>query len=684
MRTCGHLYLSIALESMATTIMSLTFSYLLLLITNRGRLQNPLKAVISFVTKQLSGFYNELSEEVSHWSEMNKLPLERRFAMCRKVNQAICSFQILIGVLTIERWLHINNVNGFRYLGYSVTCPPMQTELILLIAPVVPCFRLNCVLTYFITTLMLLLGYGASVIEGEVYTGSIATYMQTWDLDDLQPTSKFWLLAPSCAIQVWLSVIQIPYLGVLYVIKGGVKAGLPYGYLKLLMIVVISWLAFPVWWALSFEGLSIIKDTKLNAIGFALMNVIAKGSFTLQLLSMTKWHRREAKRQECIKKGRRPSNRGVGLFEPERDEEDDQQVSRKDARTETWLVRFLRPFDEQGNTTNLSWLSLEPTYRAFLVGNGVTPSIWNSMPGEQRARLQEEYDCTFDLVVGEGAEGLNDRAACVKSPPHAMQDSHPAVKLDRSGGKVLDFNQVSVDVDDDELEYDHPSDAGTHGSRDGHPEPQADVSKSIRVGQTLTTVEGLKGRVVRHMGREVQLAVQGKRPKVVSVDDLTIVKVIFLGARGLQSGGSRSDKDQVFCSALIEGRPSSEVKTPESPQAPKATWDHEVEVLGFSCGDDVEIRVWTKDAQGHENILGEARIGSSEISDGGFEGELQLSEYSGKQLNSYVSVMVVGVNMPHDAGPPTGQEEFAMPLAKPIRPKVNGKTTADGRAICCF
>mmetsp|Transcript_117294 Transcript_117294/g.365222 ORF Transcript_117294/g.365222 Transcript_117294/m.365222 type:complete len:163 (-) Transcript_117294:607-1095(-) len=39
---------------------------------------------------------------------------------------------------------------------------------------------------------------------------------------------------------------------------------------------------FPFWWIMSWEGNAVITDTKVNEIGFTILNMTAKGLFTLQ------------------------------------------------------------------------------------------------------------------------------------------------------------------------------------------------------------------------------------------------------------------------------------------------------------------------------------------------------------------------------------------------------------------
>ncbi|CAJ1332296.1 unnamed protein product [Effrenium voratum] len=66
-----------------------------------------------------------------------------RIKLCRLLNLAMCIAQAAAAFFTVLRWLHISNVNGLRYLGYAFTCALMQAELVVLIAPYVPCQALD-------------------------------------------------------------------------------------------------------------------------------------------------------------------------------------------------------------------------------------------------------------------------------------------------------------------------------------------------------------------------------------------------------------------------------------------------------------------------------------------------------------------------------------------------------------
>ena len=52
-----------------------------------------------------------------------------------------------------------------------------------------------------------------------------------------------------------------------------------------------TWPAFPCWWLISAEGLGLLGDAKSNAVGFAILNMISKGGFTLAMLKMGADHR---------------------------------------------------------------------------------------------------------------------------------------------------------------------------------------------------------------------------------------------------------------------------------------------------------------------------------------------------------------------------------------------------------
>jgi hypothetical protein len=167
----------------------------------------------------------------------------------------------------------------------------MQAELVMMVAPVIPCYRLNVICVTFVTFAIMVAGYCASLMSGDLWNGSLEDFLSTWDLEDLALTQKAYVLMPSMVGISILTFVQLPFLAILYTVKGGVSAGLPYNYRKLLLVVGMTWLTFPVWWFLNWQGMSVITDAKLNGAGFCLLNVISKGLFTFTVLSSMRWHK---------------------------------------------------------------------------------------------------------------------------------------------------------------------------------------------------------------------------------------------------------------------------------------------------------------------------------------------------------------------------------------------------------
>mmetsp|Transcript_71301 Transcript_71301/g.133366 ORF Transcript_71301/g.133366 Transcript_71301/m.133366 type:complete len:460 (-) Transcript_71301:129-1508(-) len=293
MSECSPLYASFALESFANTALAFFFLYLSALITSKGKLKTPARDSLLFTFDVIQKRYQDVMSVASQWQDMPTQPLDKRFRWCRKVNATICQFSALVAILAVTRWLHINNVNGFRYLGYAFTCPPMQAELLVLIAPAVPCYRYLVVLSSSLTFAMLMFGWTASCIQDDLWTGKFMDWVDSEFEVELGLTSKGWCFVCAAAVLTYLSVIQLPFMLLCYWWKGGAKAGLPEGYPRMIALVFLTWLCFPIWWSISFEGFKLIEDTKMNGVGFVLLNLISKGGFTLTVLRMVRLHQQK-------------------------------------------------------------------------------------------------------------------------------------------------------------------------------------------------------------------------------------------------------------------------------------------------------------------------------------------------------------------------------------------------------
>ncbi|CAK0806507.1 unnamed protein product [Prorocentrum cordatum] len=339
-RTCAPLYPSFALESFAALVLFFFFLYLSIIISTRQQLKTPAKSIAKLIWHSLTGWWEDTVRVLSRWSEMGEMSMPKRLRFCRRLNATICRSQAVIALLAVTRWLHINNVNGFRYLGYAFTCPLMQAELILIIAPIVPCYRMVTQMTAIITFLMLLSGYIASQFDGKLWEGDLVLDRNLSFL-----TTKGWVTLPSMVILLFLSFVQIPVLGLLYCWNGGGRDGrFPAGYLTLLAITSVTWLLFPIWWFLSFEGEGYIQDTKLNGAGFALLNMTSKGAFTMQMLSMVKRWKRDF--------GPSSFGRQTSVDSAVADLQNLSPRSNKTEKSADWIINGLKTFD-QGSDNSL-------------------------------------------------------------------------------------------------------------------------------------------------------------------------------------------------------------------------------------------------------------------------------------------------------------------------------------------
>jgi len=340
MRICAPLYPSIALESAANFGLFLFFSYLSILISTKHQVKTPARAICRMLWSSLKEWAEDTWRVLRRWPHMHEMELGQRFRYCRRLNATICRLSAGIALITITRWFHINNVNGFRYLGYALTCPLMQAELILIIAPIVPCYRMVTQMTAIITFLMLLSGYIASQFDGKLWEGDLVLDRNLSFL-----TTKGWVTLPSMVILLFLSFVQIPVLGLLYCWNGGGRDGrFPAGYLTLLAITSVTWLLFPIWWFLSFEGEGYIQDTKLNGAGFALLNMTSKGAFTMQMLSMVKRWKRDF--------GPSSFGRQTSVDSAVADLQNLSPRSNKTEKSADWIINGLKTFD-QGSENSL-------------------------------------------------------------------------------------------------------------------------------------------------------------------------------------------------------------------------------------------------------------------------------------------------------------------------------------------
>ncbi|CAJ1353713.1 unnamed protein product, partial [Effrenium voratum] len=125
----------------------------------------------------------------------------------------------------------------------------------------------------------MVLGWVGSLQSGFLFEDSSwESFVENYDFEVLIVTNKGLLIAATAVGLCGLMLVQMPFLSLIYFIKGGCKAhpDLPYYYMRLMMTVWFTWPAFPAWWLVSAEGLGLLEDAKSNSVGFAILNCISK------------------------------------------------------------------------------------------------------------------------------------------------------------------------------------------------------------------------------------------------------------------------------------------------------------------------------------------------------------------------------------------------------------------------
>jgi len=283
-RACAPLYPPIAVDALANVILFIFFFNVALLTHVRGKLRSPTRALGRMILLFIKDYFKELWETIKTIPWMYKQPLAARLRCCGNIDKAISIVSMCVPLFAITRFLNIGNVNGARWVGYALTCPFMQMELIILIAPIVPCFCLNAFFTFCLTFFCLGKAWIASTMPGELYSGYFGDFASSMDINELEIQPKGYVIMPAMIGMACIGFLQVPFLWMLYTCRGLGKRrdDMPDDYRILLLTVLLTWTCFPMWWLFSWEGASIFKDAKLNEMGFMFLNMLAKGTFIYQ------------------------------------------------------------------------------------------------------------------------------------------------------------------------------------------------------------------------------------------------------------------------------------------------------------------------------------------------------------------------------------------------------------------
>eukprot|EP00933_Yihiella_yeosuensis_P015299 TRINITY_DN1339_c0_g1_i1.p1 TRINITY_DN1339_c0_g1~~TRINITY_DN1339_c0_g1_i1.p1 ORF type:complete len:597 (-),score=110.51 TRINITY_DN1339_c0_g1_i1:607-2292(-) len=377
-RECAGLYGSFALESFANFLLGCTFCYLSLLIACKNQLEQPGLAAMRWLWDHVTWAVGDWYSMMRRWDTMPREPLDQRLAFCRKLNFGICILQLMVAFLALTRWLHIGNINGFRYLGYSVTCSLMQAELVIIIAPYVPLFKMNVLGVMAVTFATMISGWLGSLEEGFLWEdGSFEVFVKSGNLDDILWTSKGHKVLPAFICLAILILVQIPFLALTFIWNGGLRPhrDLPYHFLRLLALVELTWPCFGLWWFLSADGARVIHDTKGNTFGFCFLNIISKGGFTLLMLKISREHR-AMWTEDCA-------------------------VTPRAVNQELWIVQKLMPYDPSyysaSEEKKYTESDLEEAVANILAKRGLDRHV------------NKAYQNAFQLPPGPGPETLDQK-----------------------------------------------------------------------------------------------------------------------------------------------------------------------------------------------------------------------------------------------------------------------------------
>merc|ERR1719247_1289285 len=195
--------------------------------------------------------------------------LKMRLDYCVTINLYICFFSCLFNVIQLAEWddVEIPSVNSTldlaRPIEWILTCPLMQICLVVLGGERVRESR----------------AVSAPLTSAIILCWGTASALASWQVMKLLcylMGAGFFLLLCSLMNET----IRESTNGLESLCSGTSSVR------SLTLLVVMTWVPFPIWYALSPEGFNIIKNAPLMRIAVAFLNVISKGTFTLFLMRL--------------------------------------------------------------------------------------------------------------------------------------------------------------------------------------------------------------------------------------------------------------------------------------------------------------------------------------------------------------------------------------------------------------
>jgi bacteriorhodopsin len=214
-------------------------------------------------------FYIIFSQNDISMRVVKRSSLKMRLDYCVTINLYICFFSCLFNVIQLAEWddVEIPSVNSTldlaRPIEWILTCPLMQICLVVV--------------------------GGERVKESRAVSAPMTSaIILCWGTASaLAPWTTVKVLCYICGAFCFLllcslmnETIRESTNGLESLCSGSSSVR------SLTLLVVFTWVPFPIWYALSPEGFNIIKNAPLMRIAVAFLNVISKGTFILFLMRL--------------------------------------------------------------------------------------------------------------------------------------------------------------------------------------------------------------------------------------------------------------------------------------------------------------------------------------------------------------------------------------------------------------
>jgi hypothetical protein len=154
--------------------------------------------------------------------------------------------------------------------------------------------------------------------------------------------------------------------------------------------------------------------------------------------------------------------------------------------------------------------------------------------------------------------------------------------------------------------------------------PLAEVKSGVQV----TTVEGVKGKVLRRTTTDIYLQTDGGKEIPVPFEDITVVKVYIEKATNL-ANMDYIGKSDPYVTCQLADKPQSMVKTPMVANDLNPQWNFEAVLLGYTTGDALVFDIWDKDMM-KDDYLGRCTLEHMKFHEAEFVGDLPLLNRKGE------------------------------------------------------